>query len=92
MEEKDLENVKKVVLFGSGARNSETRKSDLDLMIIMETEKRFFNRFDPFDDIFTTIKDRAVDLLIYTPQELENISHRHFIKQILSEGKTIYEH
>lgn len=35
-------NVKKVILFGSFARGLETRKSDLDLMIIMETEKRFF--------------------------------------------------
>lgn len=85
-------NVIKVVLFGSGARDTVSRKSDLDLMIIIDTEKRFFDRYDEFNEIFGLIKGKAIDLLIYTPQELEKISHRPFIKKILKEGITIYEH
>ena len=81
----------KAVLFGSAARGSETKKSDLDFMIIKQTEKRFFKRFEEFDEIHNIIKNRAVDLLIYTPEELKNISHRPFIKKILEEGKLIYE-
>ena len=42
--------------------------------------------------IFELIKDRAIDILIYTPEELESISHRSFIKMIINEGKPIYEH
>jgi len=61
-------------------------------MIIMESEKRFFDRYDAFDEIIEIMKGTTVDLLIYTPKELESIAHRRFIKGILSEGKTIYEH
>lgn len=83
--------VLRAMVFGSAARETETRKSDLDLMIVMETEKRFFDRFEAFEGIFDSIKDRAVDLLIYTPEELDKISNRPFICTILREGKTIYE-
>ncbi len=82
---------KKVVLFGSFSRGSQTKRSDLDLMIITETDKRFFERYEQFDRIHDIINDRAVDMLIYTADELSRISHRPFIKQILSEGETIYE-
>jgi predicted nucleotidyltransferase len=82
----------KAVLFGSAARDTESKKSDIDLMIVMETDKRFFDRYDAFDEISEMMRGASVDLLIYTPQELENISHRPFIRKILSEGKTIYEH
>jgi len=84
-------NVKRVVLFGSAARETETRKSDLDLMIVMETEKRFFDRFQAFDQVFDLLKGKAVDLLIYTPEELEAISSRPFIRTILREGQILYE-
>ena len=85
-------NVIKVVLFGSASRGSLTKKSDLDLVIIKETSKRFFDRYEEFDEIYELIKNRAIDILIYTPEELESISHRPFIKRILKEGKSIYEH
>ena len=77
----------KAVLFGSLAAGKETRRSDLDVMIVKETDKRFFDRFEEFSEIFDLVKDRDVDLLIYTPRELESISHRSFIKKILVEGR-----
>ena len=83
--------VKKVMLFGSCAQDSASRRSDLDLMILMETKRRFFDRYEQFEKIYDIIKDRAVDLLIYTPEELEAIAHRPFIRRILDEGQTIYE-
>ena len=79
-------------MFGSYSRGSETHKSDLDLMIVTDTDKRFFDRYDSFDKIHEILKDKAVDLLIYTPDELDRIAHRSFIKKILSEGYIIYEH
>ncbi|MBA4419484.1 MAG: hypothetical protein C0392_16510 [Syntrophus sp. (in: bacteria)] len=82
----------KAVLFGSAVRDTETKRSDIDLMIVMETDKRFFDRYDAFDEIFELMRGTSIDLLIYTPQELENISHRPFIRKIIAEGKTIYEH
>jgi len=84
--------VKKVILFGSASRDLETRKSDLDLMIVMDTNKRFFKRYDEFEGIYDIISGRAVDLLIYTPDELKRIEHRRFIKNILEKGYMLYEH
>jgi len=84
--------VSQAVLFGSAASDTETKKSDIDLMIVMETDKRFFDRYDAFDEISEIMRGTSVDLLIYTPQELENIAHRPFIRKILSEGRIIYEH
>ncbi len=83
--------VQKAVLFGSLATGKGSKKSDLDLMIVKETEKRFFDRFEEFAEIHELIKDRAIDLLIYTPEELQSISHRFFVKRILQEGKILYE-
>jgi predicted nucleotidyltransferase len=75
--------VKKAFLFGSYAIGKETKRSDLDLMIIMDTDERFFEWYDKFNEIYSTFKGYAVDLLIYTPEELEKISHRPFIRNIL---------
>ena len=60
-------------------------------MIIAKTDKRFSERYEQFEEIHEIIDDRAVDMLIYAPDELFRISHRPFIRQILAEGETIYE-
>jgi len=83
--------VEKAVLFGSTSRGTRSRRSDIDLLLVVKTEDRFFDRYDKFEKIYTELKGRSVDMLIYTPSELDRIGHRPFIKQILSEGKTIYE-
>jgi predicted nucleotidyltransferase len=88
----EKQGVIKAVVFGSFARKSESRKSDLDLMIIVESNQRFFERYESFNEIFELIKGPTIDMLIYTPDEFNNISHRFFIQRILKEGRTIYEH
>jgi len=57
-------NVERAIVFGALARGSETRISDLDLLIIMNTNKRFFDRFDTFNEIYNIINDRAIDMII----------------------------
>jgi len=78
--------VVKAILFGSLSRRTGTRKSDIDLLVVVDTSERFFGRF------YDLLKGRSVDLLIYTPSELERISHRPFVRRILSEGRKIYGH
>ncbi|MBN1850339.1 MAG: nucleotidyltransferase domain-containing protein [Deltaproteobacteria bacterium] len=85
-------NVLKAILFGSTAKGTKSKRSDIDLLILIESEKRFFDRYDDFNEIYDVLKGKAVDMLIYTPKELENISGRKFIRKILSEGQIIYEH
>lgn len=84
-------NVKKAYLFGSFSRGTQTRKSDVDLMIVAETLKRFFNRYEDFESIQQILPDRSVDMLIYTPDELSKIADRTFIRRILEEGELLYE-
>ena len=85
-------NVIKALMFGSMAGGTGSKRSDIDLLILVKSDKRFFDRYDDFDDVYEILKGSAVDMLIYTPEELEKISNRGFIKKILSEGKIIYEH
>jgi predicted nucleotidyltransferase len=85
--------IEKAILFGSLARGDMSRRSDVDLILIQETQKRFLDRYDGLLLEFgQAVKDRAVDILIYTPGELEQIKHRSFIRQALREGITLYEH
>ena len=99
LDKKEIEHIKKLFLpvfkksktkrayiFGSFAKGTQTRKSDLDLMIITETDKRFFDRYGDYERIQQILTDRSVDMLIYTSDEISNISHRVFIKRILEEG------
>ena len=81
----------RVYLFGSFSTGTQTRKSDVDLMIITETEKRFFDRYDDYESIHQILTDQSVGMLIYTPDEISKISHRVFIKRILEKGIILYE-
>lgn len=83
--------VRLALVFGSYARGTQDRKSDLDLILVVETTKRFFDRYDDFMSILTDFPGLSVDLLIYTPQEWEAMADRTFIRQIRLEGKIIYE-
>lgn len=84
--------VGRAILFGSLARGEASRHSDLDLILILDTEKRFLDRYDDLlPEIAQTLSERDVDLLIYTPEELARLSHRPFIRAALREGKIIYE-
>ncbi len=82
--------IRRVILFGSYARGDASRKSDMDLVVIMDTDKRFFDRYelcDPLYDIFGI----GLDILPYTEAEFSRISHRSFIQTILKEGVVVYE-
>lgn len=83
-------NIKKVILFGSLIDGHVTSKSDLDLVVIEETDKRFLDRLD---ELYLVIEPRlALDLLVYTPSEIEEMkTSNSFIRHILSKGRVIYE-
>ncbi|BAM02081.1 MULTISPECIES: nucleotidyltransferase domain-containing protein [Caldilinea] len=84
--------VQRAIVFGSLARGEASRRSDLDLIVVIDTDKRFLERYDDLLlPITRAIPERAVDLLIYTPEELKRIAHRALIATALHEGKIIYE-
>ena len=81
----------KAVLFGSFAKGTASKKSDIDILIIKETHRRFLDRFSEFSDLYNIFKGYAVDMLVYSPEELDRNAKRPFIKTILSEGVVLYE-
>jgi predicted nucleotidyltransferase len=84
--------VLKAVVFGSFARGEPSRRSDLDILVVQRTDKRFLDRYDGiFGAITDAVRGRSVDLLIYTPEELERMSDGPFISRALKEGVVIYE-
>ena len=84
--------VKKAILFGSFARDEASRHSDIDLILIQNTNLRFPDRYDGvLLAIGQALPEWDVNLLIYTPSELAGISGRRFINQALQEGKILYE-
>ena len=86
-----LHRITKAIVFGSFATGLNSRKSDLDMILVMDTEEHFFKRYDTISDIYDYLKGVSADILIYTPKELKRFSHRPFVKQALEEGRVIYE-
>ena len=78
----------RVVLFGSAARGQAGLTSDLDLMIVWETDLAFVERSA---EIYRRLRPRvAADLLVYTPAEMERMADRPFMRKALSEGRELY--
>jgi predicted nucleotidyltransferase len=84
--------IRKAILFGSFSRGTQGRRSDVDLILVQETDRRYFDRFEGIlKEMQDRIRGRDVEVLIYTPDELERISHRRFIRDALEQGRVIYE-
>ncbi len=84
--------VQKAIVFGSFARGEASRHSDLDLILVQQTDRRFLDRYDGLlYELSRVVPERDLDVLIYTPEELASMSQRAFIAAALDEGKVIYE-
>ncbi len=90
VEELKKAGVKRIVLFGSLAKDDIGPFSDIDLLVVRETKKRFIERLG---ELYELIDPKyALDLLVYTPSEFDTMKKKSiFIKQILREGKLLYE-
>jgi len=83
---------KRAIVFGSHARGEADAWSDLDLVIIAETNVPFLDRFRMFGGVFDAYR-RAMEVLVYTPGEFAQMveAENPFIEQVLKDGVTIYE-
>ncbi len=61
---------RKVLLFGSYARGTAGPDSDLDLIVEMESDKPWYQRIVDMQSVFAT-RDWAMDILVFTPEEME---------------------
>lgn len=81
--------VARVILFGSLARGEPGLTSDLDLLIIWETDLDYLTRTV---ELYRKLDPHGpVDLLVYTPEEMSAMQSRAFIRKILQEGEVLYE-
>lgn len=91
---KDLEKSykpEKIILFGSLASGKIKNFSDIDLLIIKKTNKKYFDRIKEIVSLCDY--NVGVDFLVYTPEEFKNELDRNifFKEEIYKKGKVIYE-
>jgi predicted nucleotidyltransferase len=80
----------KVILFGSLVNGNIHEFSDIDLIVIKESDKPFYERLE--EVILLTMPNVGADIFVYTPQEFAGIKDRVFFKEeVLKKGRVIYE-
>jgi uncharacterized protein len=80
----------KVIAFGSVARGESDPWSDLDLIIVAETDRPFLERFKDFAGLYDV--GSSLDLLIYTPAEFHRMvaDENPLVMQALREGVLLH--
>ena len=83
----------KIYLFGSHARGDGSAESDIDLFIVKNTTKRKIERSQDVRKCIKTYPLTGLDLIIYTPIELEHamLDTVNIGKEAVHNGKLMYE-
>lgn len=90
----------RIVLFGSVASGTEELGSDIDLLVILDSEKisqtyeeRMQGRLMVRKCLLTVNKHIPIDLIVYTRGEYELLQKHDssFLQEIESSGKSLYE-
>jgi predicted nucleotidyltransferase len=82
----------RVILFGSYAYGEPTPDSDVDLLIVIETEERPSKRRRAVSRLFRE-RPFPMDIVVRTPAEVERSRERvdPFMREILDKGRVLYE-
>ena len=80
-----------VILFGSHARGDANRHSDVDFLVIANSDLPRFKRSRELYKLFKPYPF-GMDIVVYTPEEIERGRRTplSFISAVLREGKRIY--
>jgi len=84
-------NPEKVILFGTLATGGIHEWSDIDLVVVEQTELSFFQRLRRIRKL---LQPRVgIDVMVYTPEEFNQLSaERAFFRdEIVAKGKIVYE-
>ena len=84
---------KKIILFGSYAYGNPTEDSDIDLLIIKNTDKRPIDRWCEVKKTLRNISQTvSISPLIYTEKEIADrlAIKDFFVKDILEKGEVLY--
>lgn len=79
-----------IIVFGSAARGDTDEYSDIDLIVIKETETRFVQRLVEVSSFLPS--DLLIDVFVYTPEEFQTMqeSGNPFIEEAMTDGKVLY--
>jgi predicted nucleotidyltransferase len=82
----------KIILFGSYAYGAPSPGSDVDLLVIMETEASSKERSWAVSRLLIP-RPFPVDILVRTPQEIQRALAKgdFFIREIIAQGRVLYE-
>ena len=82
----------KIILFGSQARGEGKKDSDLDLLIVMDSDLPRYRRAVPFYQALTGL-GWAKDIVVYTPAEVAEwqTASCSLVATVLREGQVLYE-
>jgi predicted nucleotidyltransferase len=81
----------RIILFGSAARDEAGEESDIDLVVIAESDAGFFERVGQTISLYRGRRD--VHALVYTPREWRGVldERRDFAQTVVDEGQIVYE-
>ncbi len=82
----------KIILFGSYAYGKPTPDSDVDLLVILETDASATERYLAVSRLLYP-RPFPVDILVRTPREIKEALRTgdFFIHEIVSQGRVLYE-
>jgi len=83
----------KIVLFGSYAYGQPSEGSDLDLLIVKDSNLPRYKRAREVRKYLWGITDIPKDIMVYTPAEIDDWQgvEEAFITRIVKNGKLLYE-
>jgi len=82
----------KIILFGSYVSGTPTADSDVDLLVIVDTQARPVDRYLCVSRLLRP-RPFPLDLLVKTPEEIAQALDREdtFIREITAQGRVLYE-
>lgn len=82
-----------VILFGSYAYGTPTQDSDVDLLVVMESDERPNLRATRVLGQIHEVKNFPMDILVRTPEEIQRRLEMkdQFMQEILERGLVLYE-
>jgi predicted nucleotidyltransferase len=81
-----------IIVFGSHARGTARQGSDLDVLVIKETDARWTDRVRAVSRLLTP-RRLAMDIIVKTPAEVEEAlwERELFMRRVMEEGVVAYE-
>jgi len=84
-----VEGIERISVFGSYARGRRDLSTDLDVLIVWDTPAPFLERLRALYSIVQVPVD--LDLVCYTPAELERLREEPFFRRLSAEELVLYE-